>query len=526
MPVSNAAASRVSSVVLACVCLVANAFAGEPGSKPADEDASAEVRSLAGTWLPERAEGWHSSQLWSIRMSTLDIEGRSFALSKFRGLAKPVTGTITLDPTASPKRIDLRSDEIDLSPSGAPVKYPACTVPGIYELNGDRLTICFQTGSGPVRPKAFDASGPGCIRLVLRRAGAAFKGYPKAVALTVLDPSGKPVAGQSVFQFMRMMHDDHDPEAVRQWPYSPRKTDASGTTEVPYEDFAAAGVRDASRRLIGFATASPALLQQGTATLRLQPQCVLSGSISCGELTGAGKSIGWTNVYLITDGERIAACESRSGHYQFLVAPGDYTLNAYGEYLQQESVSVTVPAGLAEFHAPPIELTASHLDMLKGKPAPELAGIIAWKGWPVRLADVRGKYVLIDFWGYWCSPCVRAMPILIDLYQKYKDKGLAVLSVHVDMDGDVGTAAKLDEKIAGYRTSLWGGRDLPFPTALSAGRRTPAGYNGLTADQYGVLSYPTTILIDRQGNVVGEFSQAQDRAAAVAEIDRLLGSGK
>jgi thiol-disulfide isomerase/thioredoxin len=268
------------------------------------------------------------------------------------------------------------------------------------------------------------------------------------------------------------------------------------------------------------------MLQKGAATIRLAPQCLLTGTIACDELTKAGKPLGWTNVYLMRNGERLAMCDSNFGHFRFLVAPSEYVLFAYGTCLHKKFVSVTVPCGVSEYQAPPIELNSSRLDALKGHPAPEPAGIVGWKGQAVKIADLRGKYVLVDFWGYWCGPCVGSMPVMIDLQEKYKDKGLAILSVHVDVDGDVGTAAELDEKIAGVKASLWGGRDLPFSTALSRGAQTPDGYDGITAAQFGVLGFPTTILIDRQGNVVGQFSQARDLAAAEGEIDRLFAANK
>jgi glutathione peroxidase-family protein len=114
------------------------------------------------------------------------------------------------------------------------------------------------------------------------------------------------------------------------------------------------------------------------------------------------------------------------------------------------------------------------------------------------------------------------MPVLIDLQEKFGDKGLAIISVHIDDHGEVDTAAKLDAKTAEFKSSLWGGRDLPFPTALSAGKETADGYDGLTAAQYGVLGYPTTILIDRDGKVVGEFAEGSDVKSAEAEIEKLL----
>jgi uncharacterized protein (TIGR03067 family) len=106
---------------------------------------------LDGTWLPQSAEGWDHSLLPEVRASKLVIHSHSFALSKYRDLAKDVTGTFSIDPTANPKTIDLKSDEIDLSPGGEPVKYPRASVPGIYQLEGDVLTVCFATGANPAR---------------------------------------------------------------------------------------------------------------------------------------------------------------------------------------------------------------------------------------------------------------------------------------------------------------------------------------------------------------------------------------
>jgi hypothetical protein len=120
------------------------------------------------------------------------------------------------------------------------------------------------------------------------------------------------------------------------------------------------------------------------------------------------------------------------------------------------------------------------------------------------------------------------MPVLIDLHERFADKGLSIIGVHVDGDDGVDTAAKLDEKIAGYKKRLWHGKDIPFPVALTSGKwlgDQDAGSRGLAAAQYGVLSYPTTVLIDREGNVVGRF-HARDAKAAAAEVEKLLGAKK
>lgn len=482
---------------------------------------------LEGTWLPLSAEGWNHSLLPEIRSSKLTVHSNSFALSKYRDLAKDVTGAFSIEPTANPSTIDLQSDAIDFSPNGSPVKYPPALVPGIFKIEGDVLTVCFATGENPNRPARFAASPAGTILLVLRRAGPGLTDYPSQVTVTVLNPDGSPAPNQSVVGFMMFGPDRQNPKAPPQWKYYHVRTTApSGRVTLPYEEFTELGVHDTARKLVGCVTASPALLaRNASATIRLEPECLVSGKLVSDVLAKAGKPIGWTNVYVMKDGLRIGACESNSGDYQFPLAPGEYTLNAYGDNVRTRVLPMTVPAGQAEFHPPAIELDATALELMKGHPAPELAGVVAWKGMPVKLADLRGKYVLIDFWGYWCGPCVHDMPVLIQLHDKYKDKGLAILSVHIDIDGEVDTAARLDEKTAEYRQKLWNGRDLPFPTALSSGKRTPHGSNGLTAEQYGIYSYPTTVLIDREGNVVDEFDASEIKAAS-AQIAAYLRSHK
>ncbi|MYD50528.1 MAG: thioredoxin family protein, partial [Dehalococcoidia bacterium] len=64
-------------------------------------------------------------------------------------------------------------------------------------------------------------------------------------------------------------------------------------------------------------------------------------------------------------------------------------------------------------------------------PGPEFAGISGWiNSEPLRMADLRGKVVLIDFWTYTCINCIRTFPHLKEWHAKYADKGLVVVGVH------------------------------------------------------------------------------------------------
>jgi hypothetical protein len=96
----------------------------------------------------------------------------------------------------------------------------------------------------------------------------------------------------------------------------------------------------------------------------------------------------------------------------------------------------------------------------------------------------------------------------------------------MDTDGEVDTAAKLDEKISGYKKELWKGKDLQFANALVSGKREgEEGKTGGTPARYGVQGWPTTILIDREGKVVGQF-HARDIKDASAEVEKLLAGKK
>ena len=150
-----------------------------------------------------------------------------------------------------------------------------------------------------------------------------------------------------------------------------------------------------------------------------------------------------------------------------------------------------------------------------GKTAPEIPGVIAWKnGSPGTLEELRGKVVLLDFWGYWCGPCVSGMPKMFELHDKYRDQGLVIIGIHCDAhtleQPAVNTPAEMDALVAEYRQDLWGGRDIPFSVALvpaetlkhRGGSVENRALNQASA-AYGISGYPSYVLIDRQGKVAG-----------------------
>jgi peroxiredoxin len=99
-----------------------------------------------------------------------------------------------------------------------------------------------------------------------------------------------------------------------------------------------------------------------------------------------------------------------------------------------------------------------------------------------RLSAFRGRVVLLSFWATWCPPCQEDMPALERFYQAHRDRGLTVLAVASDRQGEAVVTPFL---------SQYG---LSFTALLDS--------TGEVTRMYGVSSLPTTYLLDRQGRLV------------------------
>ena len=98
-------------------------------------------------------------------------------------------------------------------------------------------------------------------------------------------------------------------------------------------------------------------------------------------------------------------------------------------------------------------------------------------GKPFSLSDYKGKVILLDFWATWCPPCKKEIPALIELYNTYRSRGLAVIGV--SMDDSVSDVKRFARQIKmNYPILLGNGRDdlepafgeLPLPTAFLIAR--------------------------------------------------------
>lgn len=122
-------------------------------------------------------------------------------------------------------------------------------------------------------------------------------------------------------------------------------------------------------------------------------------------------------------------------------------------------------------------------------------------GKDLRLSDLRGQVVLVDFWASWCKPCRIENPNLVKAYNKYKNQGFTIFSVSLDKDRNAWLQAIEQDNLSwNYHTS-----DLKF-------------WQNAAAQLYGVNSIPAAFLIDREGKIVGKNLRGEALEAKIKEV--------
>jgi peroxiredoxin len=125
------------------------------------------------------------------------------------------------------------------------------------------------------------------------------------------------------------------------------------------------------------------------------------------------------------------------------------------------------------------------------------------KGATVKLADYKGKVVLLNFWATWCGPCKMEIPEFVEAYSKYRDKGFVILGV---LSEDEPTPQDLDSFMSEFK--------MNYPVM----QQHPE-----LEESFGPLwALPTSFMIDRKGQVCSKHLGPYSKDALEREIAGLL----
>jgi peroxiredoxin len=112
-------------------------------------------------------------------------------------------------------------------------------------------------------------------------------------------------------------------------------------------------------------------------------------------------------------------------------------------------------------------------------PAPDFT-LPARDGGNVRLSDLRGQVVMINFWATWCGPCRQEMPLLQQIQAKYEPLGFTLVGINVEPDSAAAVTWLKQVSVS-------------FPILFDQ--------KNVVAEQFGVQGMPSSVFVDRAGNV-------------------------
>jgi len=142
---------------------------------------------------------------------------------------------------------------------------------------------------------------------------------------------------------------------------------------------------------------------------------------------------------------------------------------------------------------------ASNERLALGNKAPEIA-LPNPQGDTIELSELRGKYVLLDFWASWCKPCRVENPNLVKAYKRHSDQDFEIYQVSLDRQRQSWINAIEKDNLDWYHVS-----DLKY-------------WNSAAAQKYNIRSIPANFLLNKQGEIIDKNLRGDDLQAKLNEL--------
>lgn len=332
------------------------------------------------------------------------------------------------------------------------------------------------------------------------------------VIVRVLDPDGRAVAGVRV---CNQIAREEDGRLAYRWFGALRDdtfTDAAGMVRVPADAMIRPDESLTLRVPLYFTHPQRGLARVTSVSRRdtdrvmevvLDRGCETRFVMSCPELERTGRRLREASFYVTSlKGQPLTVMQGQPED-RALLPPGQYQIQAFAQpYVRPALLDLEVLPGESEREVR-IEMPPRRIAQLFGRAAPELEGVRAW--WnspPLRLADLRGRVVVLHFWnGVSLRFMIEELHALNALQRRYGGEGLTIVALH---DGSPESSEDFATQIRDlFDTEEDGPGDARFAVALDSHELFHAdeevdAWGGVTADYGGT---PQTVLIDREGRV-------------------------